>query len=443
MPVAVYIPSDLGSRGRGQRLQRGGRGPCIAGLTRTEPFLVYTTSTKTALYSGTRSNKKSNTTHSPFPQFAEVIKQCVVERGEVLEEDDGIVDAGTLMPIQEGLSMVDEVGGGGGVADEHLPPHDVDRLVLVADEGGHGAYRWLQELGAEEEQVGASAVADGKGAFNGDAKNDREAPLQGAGASAVADDKSGLPDAKNGDKKRGLPDASNNNAGRQLQGAGAAVEDKGGAALLVAGEQPPPQEVAAQAGEAAPDAHWLQPPLQEAVAHVGDGEAAPDAHWLQPPLQEAVAHAGEAAPDAHLLQPPMHDDDDADDADWPDWDAFDQDWEGFDQDWDADTDKTAALQEEDEEPPVSIVAGETPPQHGPLLSFFVECDQAGRGEKPCTSCFEGSKPRSLSSGSMRPHYCTCHRKLMRSKDRVECSYCHNFFQNLADYYRHKKNIHGK
>uniref|UniRef100_A0A0E0BL46 C2H2-type domain-containing protein n=1 Tax=Oryza glumipatula TaxID=40148 RepID=A0A0E0BL46_9ORYZ len=419
MPVAVYIPSDLGSRGRGQRLQRGGRGPCIAvfglhhinqnssifrhNLSRspireepTKPQALNTNLTinlpSSASVSG--SNKKSNTTHSPFPQFAEVIKKCVVERGEVLEEDDGIVDAGTLMPIQEGLSMVDEVGGGGGVADEHLPPHDVDRLVLVADEGGHGAYRWLQELGAEEEQVGASAVADGKGAFNGDAKNDREAPLQGAGASAVADDKSGLPDAKNGDKKRGLPDASNNNAGRQLQGAGAAVEDKGGAALLVAGEQPPPQEVAAQAGE--------------------------------------------AAPDAHLLQPPMHGDEDADDADWPDWDAFDQDW-------DADNDKTAALQEEDEEPPVSIVAGETPPQHGPLLSFFVECDQAGRGEKPCTSCFEGSKPvpRSFSSGSMRPHYCTCHRKLMRSKDRVECSYCHNFFQNLADYYRHKKNIHGK
>ncbi|KAF0894944.1 hypothetical protein E2562_004940 [Oryza meyeriana var. granulata] len=115
----------------------------------------------------------------------------------------------------------------------------------------------------EQKQLGASAVADDKRAFP-NAKNGTETQLQGAGASAVADDKSNLPNAKNDGDKRGLPDVAKNNAGSQLQGAGAVMQDKNSWGL-VAGEQPPLHDDIAHDGEDAPDADWQQPPCKKSV----------------------------------------------------------------------------------------------------------------------------------------------------------------------------------
>ncbi|XP_015688557.1 uncharacterized protein LOC107303508 [Oryza brachyantha] len=107
--------------------------------------------------------------------------------------------------------------------------------------------------------------------------------------------------------------------------------------------------------------------------------------------------------------------------------------------WD-ELDNRAEHREEKEK--VTVSAAKTQ-QEDRLFSYFWKCELQGKGEMPCTQCFEEkrSTPRCFRKGSMMNHYFDCHRQLMRVKTRVRCSCCGNFFKNPQEYYRHNKQIH--
>lgn len=78
-----------------------------------------------------------------------------------------------------------------------------------------------------------------------------------------------------------------------------------------------------------------------------------------------------------------------------------------------------------------------------LLKFFAECEKEGKGEMPCTACFqEGGHRRRFRPKGFKPHYDVVHRHIMRNKNRrTECVYCKNWFLSESIYYEHKRTFH--